>query len=42
MRKISLDDETYWKLLDLEVKMKCSTWRELIEKIHDDVEQSER
>jgi len=34
MKKISLDDETYWKLLDLKVKMKCRTWKELIEKIH--------
>ena len=35
MKKISLDDETYWKLLDLKVKMKCRTWRELIDKLYE-------
>ena len=40
MKKVSLDDDTYWKLLDLKVKMKCRTWRELVDKLHKGAKQS--
>ena len=35
MKKISLDDDTYWKLLNLKVQMKCRTWKELIDRLHE-------
>jgi len=31
---IPITKETYWKLLELKAKFKCSTWDELIEKIY--------
>lgn len=41
MKKISLEDDTYWKLLDLKVKMKCRTWKETIDELHRLVSQLE-
>ena len=40
MKKISLDDDTYWKLLHLKVQMKCRTWKQLIEKLYEIVGQT--
>jgi len=34
MPKISVDDETYWKLQELKIKLKARTWKELIAKIY--------
>lgn len=42
MKKISLDDETYWKLLNLKVKMKCGTWKELVDKLHENEGQAKK
>jgi hypothetical protein len=42
VKKISLEDETYWKLLDLKVRMKCRTWKELVDKLHAECEQVNR
>jgi len=33
MMKISLDDDTYWKLQELEIKMRCRTSGEFIDKL---------
>lgn len=35
MRKsISIQDESYWKLIELKAKMRAKTWDELIDKIY--------
>jgi len=35
MRKsISIQEESYWKLMELKAKLRADTWDDLIEKIH--------
>ena len=38
MRKITLSDDSYWKLLEIKTKMRCRTWKELIDKLHAEFE----
>jgi len=33
--KITIKDETYFKLLELKAKLKVKTWEELVNKIHE-------
>jgi hypothetical protein len=42
VKKISVKDDTYWKLLDLKVRMKCRTWEELIDKLHTESEEGDK
>ena len=34
MKKITIPDESYWKLLEIKVKLRCRTWKETIDKLH--------
>jgi len=34
MRKITISDESYWKLMEIKVKLKCRTWKETINELH--------
>ena len=34
MKKITISDESYWKLLEIKVRLKCRTWKETINKLH--------
>ena len=40
MKKISIPDESYWKMVELKVRLRCRTWRELIDKLYKLVEYS--
>ncbi len=31
MKKISLSEESYWKLVELKARSRCRTWEELID-----------
>ena len=33
MPKITLDEESYWKLKELKIKFKAKTWKELVDKL---------
>lgn len=33
MKKITLTDDSYWKLLEIKTKKRCRTWKELIDKL---------
>jgi len=35
MPKITIKDETYFKLLELKAKLKAKTWEELVDKIYE-------
>ncbi len=34
VKKLTLSDETYWKLMEVKVKLRCETWEEFADKIH--------
>jgi len=34
MKKVTISDESYWKLMEIKVKLKCATWRETINELH--------
>ena len=34
MKKITIPDDSYWKLLEIKVKLRCGTWKETIDKVH--------
>jgi len=34
MKKISIPEESYWKLAELKAKLHCKTWKELIEVLY--------
>ena len=34
MKKISIPEESYWKLIELKSKYRCNTWKELIDLLH--------
>ncbi len=34
MKKITISDESYWKFLEIKVKLKCRTWKETINELH--------
>jgi predicted CopG family antitoxin len=34
MKKITISDDSYWKLLEIKVKLKCRTWKETIYELH--------
>jgi hypothetical protein len=34
MKKISLSEESYWKLIELKSKFRCTTWKDLVDVIH--------
>lgn len=38
---ITLKEETYWKFLNVKVRLKCKTWEEFAEKIEKIVEKIE-
>ena len=40
MKKISLNDDSYWKLLEIKAKLKCGTWKETIEKLEKQIKKS--
>lgn len=40
MRKVSLDEETYWKLVNIKARLKCRTWRELADRLLELVEKA--
>ena len=37
LKKITLQDDSYWKLLEIKVKLKCGTWKETIERLYKSV-----
>ena len=34
MKKITLSDDSYWKLIEIKTRMRCRTWKELVDKLH--------
>ena len=34
MKKISIPEESYWKLLELKARFHCKTWKELIDLLY--------
>ena len=34
VKKITISDEAYWKLMELKAKLRAETWDDLIEKIY--------
>lgn len=34
VKKVTLDDESYWKLRELKTKFRKTTWKELIEEMY--------
>ncbi len=36
MKKISIPEESYWKLAELKAKFQCRTWKELVDLIYED------
>ena len=34
MKKITISDESYWKLMEIKVKLKSRTWKETINELH--------
>ena len=34
MKKISIPEESYWRLIELKARLRCRTWRELIDIIY--------
>lgn len=34
MKKISLPEDSYWKLVELKGKFRCTTWKDLVDLIH--------
>ena len=34
MKKITIPEEAYWKLLEIKVMLRCKTWKEAIDKMH--------
>jgi len=34
VKKITISDESYWKLMEIKVKLKCGTWKEMINELH--------
>ena len=42
MKKITLADDSYWKLLEIKTKMRCQTWKELIDKLYIESERRTR
>ena len=39
---ITIEKESYWKLKEIKVKLRCSTWDELIDKVYKMVLKSEK
>jgi len=35
MKKITISDESYWKLMEIKVRLKCVTWKETISKLRE-------
>lgn len=35
MKKITISDDSYWKLLEIKVKLKCRTWKETINELYE-------
>ncbi len=33
-KNLTLSDEAYWKLKEVQVKLRCMTWDELVDRIH--------
>jgi predicted CopG family antitoxin len=42
MKKITLTDDSYWKLLEIKAKLKCNTWHDTINALSDLVKEKER
>ena len=40
MKKITIPEEAYWKLMEIKVKLKCRTWKDLANKLHTKVLQT--
>jgi len=40
VKKVTLQEESYWKLQEMKAKMKCGTWKELIDKLYDKIKNS--
>lgn len=34
MKKISLPETSYWKLVELKAKLRCTTWKEFIDALY--------
>ena len=34
MKKITIPDDSYWKLLELKAKLHCKTWKDLIDLLY--------
>ncbi len=34
VKKLTISDEAYWKLMEVKVKLRCETWEEFANKIH--------
>ncbi len=34
MKKISIPEESYWKLVELKAQFRCKTWKELIDLLY--------
>jgi len=34
VKKISIPEESYWKLIELKAKLHCKTWKELIDLLY--------
>jgi len=33
LKKISISEEAYWKLKEMQARLRCSTWNELVEEL---------
>lgn len=42
MKKITLSDDSYWKLLEIKVKLKCRTWKEVTDELYRIVFEAEK
>ena len=34
VKKLTVSDEAYWKLMEVKVKLRCETWDEFADRIH--------
>jgi len=34
VKKLTISDKAYWKLMEVKVKLRCETWEEFADRIH--------
>jgi len=39
MKKVSFEDDSYWKLVEIKAILKYNIWKELVDKLYDHLNQ---